>query len=211
MDPFLFDKAYYDKGLNSVAGIDEAGRGPLAGPVAAAAVILPKDINIPYLNDSKQLTHKKREELFDIIIQKAVDFSIQTVDNSVIDNINILQATFMAMRNAVCGLKTKADYCIVDGNHKIPGLKYNQESIIDGDAKSAAIAAASILAKVTRDRLMLEYALKYPQYGFEKHKGYGTKVHMEALKKYGACPIHRVSFAPVKLCSQEQQWLIPEK
>jgi len=198
MSLFSFDKEFYDKGLVSVAGVDEAGRGPLAGPVAAAAVILPKDADIPHLNDSKQLTPKRRDELFEIIKQKALAYSISTVDNNKIDEINILQATFIAMGNSVSGLKLRPDLCLIDGNHKVPKLAFDQQAIVDGDAKSAAIAAASILAKVTRDRLMLEYAKQYPVYGFEKHKGYGTKMHMEALKKYGACPIHRRSFAPVR-------------
>ncbi|MDR1696227.1 MAG: ribonuclease HII [Endomicrobium sp.] len=201
MDLFSFDKNYCDKGFKLLAGIDEAGRGPLAGPVTAAAVILPQDINIPYLNDSKQLTEKKREILFDIIKEKALAYAVSSADNAVIDEINILQATFTAMRNSVSGLNVKPELCLVDGNHKIPDLPFEQEAVIDGDAKSAAIAAASILAKVTRDRMMLEYSKQYPLYKFEKHKGYGTKVHIEALKVYGACPIHRKTFAPVKLYS----------
>lgn len=210
MDPFSFDKQYYDKGLLTVAGIDEAGRGPLAGPVVAAAVILPKDIIIPSLNDSKQLSAAKRDELFEIIKEKAVAFFVSDVDNDIIDTVNILQAVFIAMANAVLNMKIKPDICLVDGNYKIPQLKLPQEAIIDGDAKSASIAAASILAKVTRDRIMDEYALEYPGYGFEKHKGYGTKAHLEALKKLGPCPIHRQSFAPVRLCTQEQKWLIKD-
>jgi len=200
MSIFIFDKAYHDKGFNFTAGIDEAGRGPLAGPVTAAAVILPKDINIQYLNDSKKLSAKKREELFWVIKEKALAFSIVSVDNEKIDEVNILQATFIAMSQAVESLKTTPDICLVDGNHKIPKLVFRQEAVIDGDAKSACIAAASILAKVTRDRIMLDYAKQYPEYQFEKHKGYGTALHMEALKKYGPCPIHRCSFAPVKRC-----------
>ncbi len=210
MNPFSFDKQYYDKGLLTVAGIDEAGRGPLAGPVVAAAVILPKDIIIPSLNDSKQLSATKRDELFEIIKEKAVAFFVSDVDNDIIDTVNILQAVFIAMANAVLNMKIKPDICLVDGNYKIPQLKLPQEAIIDGDAKSASIAAASILAKVTRDRIMDEYALEYPGYGFEKHKGYGTKAHLEALKKLGPCPIHRQSFAPVRLCTQEQKWLIKD-
>jgi ribonuclease HII len=210
-DPFSFDKKYYDKGLNSVAGIDEAGRGPLAGPVVAAAVIFPKNISIPHLNDSKKLTEKRRNNLFEIIKEKSLAYSVSMVGSAKIDEINILQATFMAMGDAVAGLKIRPDLCLIDGNHKIPNLKLNQEAIICGDAKSAAIAAASVLAKVTRDRLMLEYAKEFPQYGFEKHKGYGTKTHMEALKKYGACGIHRRSFAPLRLCARGQGWLIQEK
>jgi ribonuclease HII len=209
--PFFFDKNYYDRGLCSIAGIDEAGRGPLAGPVTAAAVILPKDINIAYLNDSKKLTEKRRNELFVIIKENAVDYSVSTIDNIIIDEVNILHATFMAMKQAVLNLKISPQLCLVDGNYKIPNLDLKQEAIIDGDAKSASVAAASILAKVTRDAIMYEYAKRFPQYGFDKHKGYGTRAHMDALKKYGSCPIHRQSFAPVKLCSQEQKWLIPEQ
>jgi ribonuclease HII len=197
MDLFSFDKDFYDKGLRFIAGIDEAGRGPLAGPVVASAVILPKDIKILDLNDSKQLSEKKREKLFDIIKEKALAYAIEAVDNKIIDQINILQATFLAMSNAILKLKLKPDLCLVDGNHKIPSLTFDQNAVISGDAKSACIAAASILAKVTRDRMMLDYAKQYPVYEFEKHKGYGTKKHIEALKQHGACPIHRVTFAPV--------------
>lgn len=205
MNPFSFDKSYYDKGLNSVAGIDEAGRGPLAGPVVAAAVILPQNIEIPYLNDSKKLTPKRRESLFEIIQKQAIDFSISIIDNTIIDRVNILQATFMAMAQSINKLKNQPDLCLIDGNHKVPNLKINQETIIEGDAKSAAIAAASILAKVTRDRIMIDFSIKYPNYAFEKHKGYGTKTHLEALNNYGPCPIHRISFAPVKNCKRKQQ------
>ncbi|MDR0399224.1 ribonuclease HII [Candidatus Endomicrobiellum devescovinae] len=198
MDPFSFDKNFYDKGLRFIAGIDEAGRGPLAGPVAAAAVILPKDIIIPDLNDSKQLSEKKREKLFDVIKEKALAYAVEIVDNIVIDQINILQATFLAMSIAVSKLQHKPELCLVDGNHKIPALEFNQEALIGGDAKSACVAAASIIAKVTRDRLMCDYAKQYPVYEFEKHKGYGTKKHIEALRKHGVCPIHRLTFAPIR-------------
>lgn len=197
LDIFSFDKNFYDKGFALVAGIDEAGRGPLAGPVAAAAVILPKDLTIPDLNDSKQLSGKKRETLFEIIKEKALAYAIASVDNKIIDKINILQATFLAMSRAVLKLKIKPELCLIDGNRKVPELLFNQETIIGGDAKSASIAAASILAKVSRDRMMLGYAKQYPVYKFEKHKGYGTKKHIEALKKYGVCPIHRATFTPV--------------
>ncbi|MDR1942195.1 MAG: ribonuclease HII [Endomicrobium sp.] len=198
MDLFLFDALYIKQGVKYLAGIDEAGRGPLAGPVCAAAVILPPDAKINGLNDSKKLTAKKREFLFEEIKQKALAFSIELSDNKTIDDINILQAVFAAMRSAVLNLKIKPDLCLIDGNHKIAGLSLPQEAVIGGDAKSACIAAASILAKVTRDALMLEYAKIYPQYGFEKHKGYGTKMHIEAIRKFGACPIHRLSFNKVK-------------
>lgn len=210
MDPFSFDKQYYDKGLGPVAGVDEAGRGPLAGPVAAAAVIFPENIRIPFLNDSKKLTEKKRNELFETIKEKALAYCISTADNLKIDEVNILQATFTAMRQAVSGLGVRPGLCLVDGSHEIPQVNISQRAVVGGDAKSAAVAAASILAKVTRDKIMYEYARSFPLYGFEKHKGYGTKAHMEALKKYGPCPIHRRSFAPVRLCLRERKWLIAE-
>ncbi|MDR0820177.1 MAG: ribonuclease HII [Endomicrobium sp.] len=196
-DLFPFDRNFYNRGFYPVAGIDEAGRGPLAGPVAAAAVILSKNSAIPDLNDSKQLSEKKRETLFEIIKETALTYAVETVNNEIIDKINILQATLLAMSRAVLKLKIKPDLCLIDGNRKVHGLSFNQETIVGGDAKSACIAAASILAKVSRDKMMLEYAKQYPVYEFEKHKGYGTKKHIEALKKYGICPIHRLTFSPV--------------
>jgi ribonuclease HII len=198
MDTFSFDKNFYDKGLQFVAGVDEAGRGPLAGPVSVAAVILPKGVIISDLNDSKQLSEKKREKLFDVIKEKALAYAVEIVDNIIIDQINILQATFLAMSMAVSKLQHKPELCLIDGNHKIPDLELNQEALIGGDAKSACVAAASIIAKVTRDRLMCNYAKQYPVYEFEKHKGYGTKKHIEALRKHGICPIHRVTFDPIR-------------
>ena len=194
---FEFDKDFYNKGLSFVSGVDEAGRGPLAGPVVAAAVILPKDIFIDGVNDSKKLTPKKRNLLFEKIKQSAVSYGIGIVDSKTIDEINILQATFLAMKKALEQLSVIPDLLLIDGNHIIPNLKYNQQAIISGDAKSACIACASILAKVTRDNMMLEYAKKYPQDNFEKHKGYGTKAHIEAIEKFGPCPIHRMTFAPL--------------
>lgn len=188
-----FENAAYDKGYSSVCGVDEAGRGPLAGPVCAAAVILPKGIVIEGVNDSKKLSEKKREQLFDIIKDTAVSYSIILVDEKTIDKINILQATMKAMKEAVEGLSTKADYALIDGN-RMPNLNIDVETIVKGDAKSMSVAAASILAKVTRDRFMLEVAKKYPEYQFEKHKGYGTQLHRELLLKYGACDIHRKTF-----------------
>ncbi len=180
--------------LGYLCGIDEVGRGPLAGPVYAAAVILPKDCDILYLNDSKKLTEKKREELYDVIMEKAVAVSIGHNNNERIDEINILQATYEAMTMAVNGLSVKPDALLIDAVH-IPQLEqYKQVSIIKGDAKSVSIAAASIIAKVTRDRLMKEYAKEYPQYGFDSNKGYGSADHIAAIKKYGPCPIHRKSF-----------------
>ncbi len=165
--------------------------------MVAAAVILPKDIIIESVNDSKKLTPKKRDVLFDEIKQKSFSYGIGIVDAETIDKINILQATFLAMRKALEQLSVKPDLVLVDGNHKIPNIVFRQQAIVSGDAKSACIASASILAKVTRDRIMLDYAKIYPEYGFEKHKGYGTKAHLEAVKKYGPCPIHRLTFAPL--------------
>jgi len=170
----------------------------LAGPVVAAAVILPKDIYIEGINDSKKLSEQKRNSLFKIIKEKAIAYNIQAVDSVVIDKINILQATFTAMKKSIDNLHIKPDMILVDGNHKIPGIQISQTAIVSGDAKSACIACASILAKVTRDNMMYEYAKQFPQYNFEKHKGYGTKEHIERIKKFGPCKIHRKTFAPVK-------------
>ena len=177
-----------------LCGIDEVGRGPLAGPVYAAAVILPTDSDILYLNDSKKLSEKKREELYDVIMEKAVAVGIGSVSCERIDEINILQATFEAMTAAVNSLSVKPGALLIDAVH-IPQLEeYKQVSIIKGDAKSASIAAASIIAKVTRDRVMKDYAALYPQYGFESNKGYGSADHIAAIRKFGPCPIHRRSF-----------------
>ena len=178
-----------------IAGIDEAGRGPLAGPVVAASVILPKDCEILYLNDSKQLSAKRRDELFDEIKQKAIAYGIGIVSQGRIDDINILQATYEAMREAIGRMfeKQNPDLLLVDAVH-IPDVDIKQVGIVKGDAKSVSIAAASILAKVTRDRFMVEMDKLYPEYGFASHKGYGSKSHIEAIKKYGASPIHRQTF-----------------
>lgn len=178
-----------------IAGIDEAGRGPLAGPVVAASVILPKDCEILYLNDSKQLSAKRRDELFDEIKQKAIAYGIGIVSQGRIDDINILQATYEAMREAIGQMSEKQnpDLILVDAVH-IPDVDIKQVGIVKGDAKSVSIAAASILAKVTRDRFMVEMDKLYPEYGFASHKGYGSKSHIEAIKKYGASPIHRQTF-----------------
>lgn len=191
---YSYEEKAVEKGFKTVCGIDEAGRGPLAGPVYAAAVILPLGLDIDGLNDSKKLTEKKREMLFDVICEKAVDFSIGVADEKEIDEINILNATFLAMKRAVEGLTVKPDYALIDGNQypHIGGV--TEETIVKGDGKSMSVAAASILAKVSRDRFMLEMAEKYPQYCFEKHKGYGTKLHYEMLEKYGISPVHRKSF-----------------
>lgn len=181
------------QGFKIVCGVDEAGRGPLAGPVYAAAVILPTGLEIPGLNDSKKLSEKKREELFDIITQKAISYSIGIATEREIDEINILNATFLAMKRAVDGLEICPDYAIIDGNRE-PHTGIFEETVVKGDGKVMSVAAASILAKVSRDRFMLEMAEKYPQYQFEKHKGYGTKLHYEMISQYGVSPIHRRSF-----------------
>lgn len=180
-------------GYKAVCGVDEAGRGPLAGPVFAAAVILPENCEIEGLNDSKKLSEKKREALFDVIKEKAISWSVASVDEKVIDEINILQATYLAMKNAVEGLDIPADYALIDGN-RMPPIEINGETVVKGDAKSMSIAAASILAKVSRDRFMLELDKEYPQYQFAKHKGYGTKLHYEMLTDHGVSPCHRMSF-----------------
>ncbi len=176
-----------------IGGVDEAGRGPLAGPVVAGAVILPEDCEILFLNDSKKLSEKRREELSDEIRDKAVAWNVGLVDYDVIDEINILQATYEAMRQAISGLSVRPDILLNDAV-TIPRVDISQVPIIKGDAKSVSIAAASILAKVTRDRLMIEYDRLYPEYGFAKHKGYGTAAHIAAIRTYGPCPIHRRTF-----------------
>lgn len=187
------EKRLQKEGYKLIAGVDEAGRGPLAGPVYAAAVILPQDIRLDGINDSKKLSPKKREELFYEITEKAVCYSIFSVDEKKIDEINILNATHMAMNGAVNSLSKKPDYVIIDGN-SIKGMDTPHETIVKGDAKSISIASASILAKVARDRYITKMAEFYPEYGFEKHKGYGTKEHTDAILKYGVCPIHRKTF-----------------
>ena len=184
---------YKYQGYSYICGIDEVGRGPLAGPVVAGAVILPKDENILYLNDSKQLSAAKREELYDIIMEKAVAVGIGVVPPSVIDDINILQATYEAMRIAISKLQVKPDLLLNDAV-TIPGVEIKQVGIVKGDARSVSIAAASIVAKVTRDRMMVEYDKVYPEYHFASNKGYGSKEHTEALRQVGPCAIHRNSF-----------------
>ena len=188
-----YEKDAFVKGYSFIAGIDEAGRGPLAGPVVAAAVILPKDSFIPGLNDSKKLSEKRREQLFDIIKKDALDIGVGMVEHDEIDEINILNAAKKAMVLAVKNLKLSPELLLVDAE-KLDNLKMQQISILKGDTLSISIAAASIIAKVTRDRLMREMDTEYPQYGFLNHKGYGTKEHINAIKKYGICPIHRISF-----------------
>lgn len=193
MDWLEFEKEALAKGYKAVSGVDEAGRGPLAGPVCAAAVILPEGVVIDGVNDSKKLSEKKRESLFDVIREQTLAYSIAYATVDEIEEINILNATMLAMRRAIDGLEIKADYAMIDGN-KIPPIDIDAECIVKGDAKSMSIACASILAKVSRDRLLYKYAEEYPMYGFDKHKGYGTTAHREAILKYGPCPYHRKSF-----------------
>lgn len=187
------EDSLYQKGYKLVCGVDEAGRGPICGPVVAAAVILNKDDMIEGVNDSKKLSEKKRECLYDVIMQKAIAVGVGMSDVDIIEKVNILNATKLAMKQAIKNLKIKPDYVLIDGNQMID-IDIDAQTVVSGDAKSESIAAASIIAKVTRDRLLIEYDKKYPEYGFAKHKGYGTKAHIEAIKKYGLTPIHRASF-----------------
>jgi ribonuclease HII len=188
-----FENLAYEEGVDLVAGIDEVGRGPLAGPVVTACVILPKGCKIQGVNDSKKLSAAKREQLYDEIKEKAVSIGIGIMSHEVIDEVNILQATYKAMRQAIDKMSVKPQRLLVDAVH-IPDVDIYQVGIIKGDAKSISIAAASIIAKVTRDRMMAEFAKKYPHYDFENNMGYGTAKHIEGLKKYGACDIHRLTF-----------------
>ena len=194
MPDFSVENLFYQKGYKAVCGVDEAGRGPLAGPVCAAAVILPADIEIEGLNDSKKLSEKKREELYDVITKKAIAYGIAFGTLDEIENFNILNATFLAMNRAIDSLSVKPDFALVDGNRVPKDINIPCEIVIKGDAKSSSIAAASILAKVTRDRLLYDYDKEFPMYGFAKHKGYGTKAHYDAIKEYGVCKYHRLSF-----------------
>ena len=194
VDMLYYESFYKNSGYNLVCGVDEAGRGPLAGPCVVAAVILDPNNMIEGLNDSKKLSEKKREMLYDEIIEKALAYNIVFSEKDEIDEINILNATLLSMKRAVEGLSIKPDIAMIDGNMLPEGMSVKSVAIIKGDAKSASIAAASILAKVTRDRHMVKLAEKYPQYGFEKHKGYGTKLHREMLLKYGPCDEHRRTF-----------------
>ena len=187
------EDAAYAEGYTAVCGCDEAGRGPLAGPVVAAAVILPRGCDIPGLNDSKKLTEKKREALFDVICENAVAYAIAEASAEEIDEINILNASMLAMRRAVEALNTPADYALIDGNTS-RGFAIPTQTVVGGDAKSPSIAAASILAKVTRDRMCADMDAEYPAYGFAKHKGYPTKAHMDAVREHGPSPIHRKTF-----------------
>ncbi len=194
---YAYEYAARDEGAKYVAGVDEAGRGPLAGPVVVAAVILPFGLFLPGLNDSKKVAPKKRELLYDEILEKAAAVRVSIVDAATIDRVNIYQATMNGMYDAILHLDPKPDKVLIDAV-ELSKLPTPSLSIIKGDAKSASIAAASIIAKVTRDRMMLKYDALYPQYGFAQHKGYGTAQHIEALEKYGPCPIHRKSFEPVR-------------
>lgn len=193
MPSFEYENIKYAEGYTAVCGTDEAGRGPLCGPVVAAAVILPRDIEIEGLNDSKKLTEKKREKLFDIIKEKAVSYAIAEASPAEIDEINILNASMLAMRRAIEALSVKADFALIDGNCS-RGFNIPTQTIVKGDSLSVSIAAASILAKVTRDRQCIELDREYPEYGIAKHKGYPTKDHMDAVRKYGPAPIYRMSF-----------------
>ncbi len=197
---YAYEEKALAEGYELIAGVDEAGRGPLAGPVSVAAVILPRGLYLPHLNDSKKISSRQREELYEEIREKAVAVGTSLIDAEIIDRVNIYQATINGMYEAIFALKPAPDQVFIDAV-RLEQLPMPSLSIIKGDAKSASIAAASIIAKVTRDRLMDDYDREYPQYGFSRHKGYGTAEHMEALKKYGPCPIHRKSFEPVKSIS----------
>jgi len=193
VDLWELENELLDRGIYPICGVDEAGRGPLAGPVCAAAVILPRGIEIPGLNDSKKLTEKKREALYDVIIESAVSYGIAFATVEEIEELNILGATYLAMNRAIAKLEPQPALALIDGNRNA-GIETESRTVVGGDARCASIAAASILAKVTRDRYMLEMAEKYPGYAFEKHKGYGTKVHYAAIREHGMSPIHRPSF-----------------
>lgn len=200
-----YEKVFWHQGMNLVAGVDEVGRGPLAGPVVAAAVVFPQDISLDQVTDSKKLTPQKREELFDLIFQNALQTGIAEVDQGTIDKLNILNASLKAMHEAIDALKKRPDVILVDGNQKIPNLRIPQITIIKGDSLSLSVAAASILAKVTRDRLMLAYHRKYPSFCFNQNKGYATKSHIQALREHGPCEIHRMSFRSVKMLKMKQE------
>lgn len=187
------EQSYYAQGITCICGVDEAGRGPLAGPVCAAAVILPANLEIPGLNDSKKLSDKRRRELYPVIMEHAIAYGIGLADHQEIDEINILQATFLAMERAMQNLSVKPELALIDGNRE-KDFGVPVKTVVHGDSLSASIAAASVLAKVTRDDIMLQMAQEYPGYGFEIHKGYGTKAHYQALAELGPCPIHRMTF-----------------
>ncbi|HJJ05738.1 MAG TPA: ribonuclease HII [Clostridiaceae bacterium] len=188
------EEEFYEKKIELIGGIDEAGRGPLAGPVVVACVIMPKDSMIEGVNDSKKVSEKKREKLYEEITKTAISYEVGIIDQKEIDNINILNATKLGLTTAIKGLKVKPEFILVDALTNIDTCKIPYRSIVKGDAKCYCIACASIIAKVTRDRIMRQWAEVYPQYGFEKHKGYGTAMHIQAIKEYGLCPLHRHSF-----------------
>ena len=192
-DPWELENQLYDQGYQRICGVDEAGAGPLAGPVYAAAVILPRGLTLPYLNDSKKVTPRRREILFDQIREQAIAYAIAWADEKEIDAINILNARMLAMDRAIKMLNPAADFALIDGNRN-QGIELQNEMVVHGDARSASIAASSILAKVSRDRFMVALAEQYPQYAFEKHKGYPTKLHYERLRQYGPSPVHRKTF-----------------
>jgi len=204
MDKLRFESTLWQKGLTHVAGVDEAGRGPLAGPVVAAAVIFPKGFFLAGVDDSKKLSHDRREQLYPQIIRNCTSYGVGVVSVEEIDQINIYQAAMLAMRQALAQLSPSAQHVLVDGRN-IPQLTLPQTSIIKGDSLSFTIGAASIIAKVTRDRMMLDYHRAFPQYGFDKHKGYATRSHLAALRQYGPCSIHRRSFHPRALKEQSAE------
>lgn len=202
---FSLEKKWWERGIANIAGVDEAGRGPWAGPVVAASVIFPQSIldallhgSLTGLNDSKRLSPASREKLLKQITGMAVGIGIAVIEPHIIDQVNILKATWLAMERAIHALPLPPEVLLVDGNFTIPGIGALQEAIVKGDARSASIAASSIVAKVTRDRMMDEYDLRFPEYGFASHKGYGTRRHLDALRKHGPSPIHRLSFSPVR-------------
>ncbi len=202
MPDLIIEKKLLEQGFQNIAAVDEAGRGPLAGPVVAACIIISQKNNLNHplwhkVRDSKQLSATKREELYSLIFDEIKTIGVGIVDNVVIDRINILQATFLAMKKALGNVKSRIDIALIDGKFKIPNFSTKQEAFIKGDQRLASISAASIVAKVTRDRLMAEYDLLYPQYGFARHKGYGAAFHLQALENYGPSPIHRLSFEPL--------------
>lgn len=200
-----YEKILWGQGMNLVVGVDEVGRGPLAGPVVAAAVVFPQDVSLDQVTDSKKLTPQKRGELFDLILENALDVGIGKVDQKAVDQLNILNASLKAMHQAVSALKNRPHAVLVDGTHKIPNLRIPQIAIVKGDSLSLSVAAASILAKVTRDRLMLSYHEKYPHFFFDRNKGYATKSHIDALRKHGPCKIHRMSFRTLKMLKTKQE------
>jgi ribonuclease HII len=206
-DKLFYEKELWSKGYKLVAGVDEVGRGPLAGPVVAACVVLPADMNLPEVDDSKKLSPKKREELYKEIKNKALDFGIGVVREKEIDKLNIFRASLKAMHKAVSSLKNRPDFILIDGNQKIPELRLPQLPVVKGDSLSLSCAAASIIAKVERDNWMRKIHRKYPQFSFDQNKGYSSKKHLEALKNFGPCKVHRRSFRRVMECLVKQEFL----